>query len=177
MALDHAQFPPRALLNQALGELSLLGDTVAARRHARDALAWLRQRDISPPAVARLSERIGDIAARTGDEATVVGLIALIDLRDHGRGLRSFELARQTLNAELAYVRGDFATAAVRAERARHGVYFWRSLLTIVQLESSARRASGEPARADSLRRLLVDHRIVDGDFEVWLLLRSMPAG
>lgn len=85
-------------------------------------------------------------------------------------------MALGTLEAALAYVRGDFAAAARRAEAARHGVYFWRSLITIVQLEADARRGAGEIAAADSLERLIASHQIVDADFETWAMLKAAAA-
>ncbi len=172
-AEDRAQFLPRALLSQGWMELALGGDRAAARQRAREALAWLRKRDLSPPAVARLSERIGDLAARAGDEATVRGAWSLVAERDRARGLRSYVMAQRTLDAALLYVRGDYARAARRAAEARHGVYFWRSLVTIAKLEADARRASGDTMGASSLDRLVVTHGIVDGDFETWSLLRT----
>lgn len=173
---DQAQFKPRALLAEGWAELALNGDRSAARGYARETLAWLANRDLSPPAVARLAERIGDLAARAGDEATVLAVIKLVQQRDRGRSLRSYVLAERTLDAALAYVRGDFSLAARRAQQARHGVYFWRSLITIVQLEADARASAGEQAAADSLNRLIATHQIVDGDFETWDLLRASRA-
>ncbi len=175
-ANDRAQFVPRALINQGWMELALTGDREAAKRNAREALAWLRRRDLSPPAVARLSERIGDLAARAGDEATVRSTLTLVAERDHGRALRSYTMAQRTIDAALAYVRGDYARAASMAAEARHGVYFWRSLVTIVQLEADARRATGDTVGASSLDRLVATHGIVDGDFETWSLLRTAGA-
>ena len=175
-AANMAQFKPRALLNQGWAELALRNDRVVAGQYAREVLAWLRNRDLSPPAIARLSERTGDLAARSGDEATVLAVIDLVRERDRGRSLRSYVLAQRTLDASLAYVRGDYPLAARRAEAARHGVYFWRSLLTIVQLEADARRAAGEFAVADSLKHLIATHQIVDSDFETWSVLRTVIA-
>ena len=175
-AANMAQFKPRALLNQGWAELALRNDREVAGQYARDVLAWLRNRDLSPPAIARLAERTGDLAARSGDEATVLALMDLVRQRDRGRGLRSYVLAQRTLDASLAFVRGDYALAARRAEAARHGVYFWRSLLTIVQLEADSRRAAGELAVADSLNRLIATHQIVDSDFETWSVLRTVIA-
>jgi DNA-binding SARP family transcriptional activator len=173
---DLAQHVPRALINQGWMELALTGDRGAAKQYAREALAWLRRRDLSPPAVARLSERIGDLAARAGDEVTVRGALALVVERDHARGLRSYAMAQRTLDAALAYVRGDYAHAASKAAEARHGVYFWRSLVTIVQLEADSRRAARDTIGASSLDRLVATHGIVDGDFETWGLLRTAGA-
>jgi tetratricopeptide (TPR) repeat protein len=174
-ANDRAQFVPRALINQGWTESALGGD-LAARVYAREALAWLGKRDLSPPAVARLAERIGDLAARAGDEQTVRATVDLVRQRDRGRALPSYVLAQRTLDASLAFVRGDHARAADLAATARHGVYFWRSLVTILQLEADARRRAGQRTEADSLERLVATRQIVDGDFETWALLRAATA-
>ncbi|MEW5915576.1 MAG: BTAD domain-containing putative transcriptional regulator, partial [Gemmatimonadota bacterium] len=169
---NRVQFPPNALLNQGYVELALGENAAGASRYAQRALEWLRARDLSPPAVGRLAERIACLAAKAGDERTIRETIALVRARDRGRGLRSYGLASHTLDAALAFTRRDYAEAAQRAEAARHGVYFGRSLATIVQLESDARRAAGEIAVADSLERLITTHQIVDGHFEVWMILK-----
>ena len=171
---DMVQMPPNALVHQGLLELIKGGGAARAAELARRTLEWTRRRDISPPAVGRLSERIADLAARAGDEATVRATIALVHERDRGRSLPTYVLALKTLYAALAYVRGDFDDAARRAEEARHGVYFTRSLATIVLLEADARRAANQTARGDSLARLVVTHQIVDGHFEAWAILRSL---
>jgi hypothetical protein len=171
-----AQYAPNAMLNQGRMELELHGDSATAARYARQALDWTRSRDLSPPAVGRLSERIADLAARAGDTSTVRATLALIRERDHGRNLPTYVMAQRTMQAALAYVRGDVAEAARLAEIARHGVYFSRSLATLVQLEADARRAAGQTAAADSLDRLIVTHQIVDGHFEVWELLYGAAA-
>jgi hypothetical protein len=100
----------------------------------------------------------------------------LLRQRDAGRSLRTYVLALRTLNAANAYARGQFAEAAREAEAARHGVYFSRSLATIVQMEAQARRAAGEFAAADSLERLVATHQIVDGNFETWIILKAAGA-
>ena len=152
------------------------GDRGAAARLSRAALDWTRRRDLSPPAIGRLSERIADLSARAGDEGTVRAAMALVRERDRGRSLRTYEMALRSIDAALAYARGDFAEAARRAGAARRGVYFSRSLTTIVLLEADAYRAMGETARGDSLARLVSTHQIVDGHFEVWAVLRAMLA-
>jgi DNA-binding SARP family transcriptional activator/tetratricopeptide (TPR) repeat protein len=173
---DMAAFLPNALLNLALTELALGHDRTAAASSAREALDWVRRHDLSPPAVGRLAERIADVAARAADEQTIRATIALVRERDRGRALRTYVMTLRTLDAALAFVRGQYAEAARRAEAARHGVYFTRSLATIVQLEADARRAAGQTAAADSLDRLVVTHQIVDGHFEVWAVLRAAAA-
>ena len=176
LANNSAQYAPNAMINQGWSELDLRGDSAAAARYARQAMEWTRRRDLSPPAVGRLSERVADLAARAGDEATVRATMALVRERDRGRDLPTYVLVQRTLQAALAYVHGDAAEAARLAEIARHGVYFSRSLATLVQLEADARRAAGETAAADSLDRLIVTHQIVDGHFEAWVFLRGAAA-
>jgi DNA-binding SARP family transcriptional activator len=171
-----AQFPPNAMIHQGWLELVAGGGAATAASLAREALDWTRRRDISPPAVGRLTERIGDLAARAGDVATVRAAIALVQERDHGRSLPSYVLALRTLYAALSFARGDYAEAASRAETARHGVYFSRSLTTIALLEADARRAAGDVARGDSLARLVATHQIVDGHFEAWAAIRAVSA-
>ena len=171
---DVAQFPPNALVHQGWVELVAGRGRAEAALHARRALEWTRQRDLSPPAIGRLAERIADLAARSGDAATVRATLQLVRDRDRGRGLRTYAMAQRTIEAALAYVRGDYARAAQLAAAARRGVYFSRSLTTIVQLEADARRAAGQPGVADSLTQLMATHQIVDGHFEAWAVLRAL---
>lgn len=171
---DRVQFPPNALIHQGWAELVGGRGRADAAAYARRALAWTTRRDLSPPAIGRLSERIADLAARSGDEATVRASLKLVQDRDRGRGLRTYAMARQSIEAALAYVRGDYARAAQLAAVARRGVYFSRSLTTIVQLEADARRAAGQTAVADSLAQLVATHQIVDGHFEAWAVLRAL---
>jgi DNA-binding SARP family transcriptional activator len=173
---DAAQVPPNSMINQGWLELVAGGGAATAAALARDALDWTRRRDISPPAVGRLAERIGDLAARSGDVATVRAAIVLVQERDRGRSLPSYALALRTLYAALSYARGDYLEAATRAEAARHGVYFSRSLATIALLEADARRAAGQRAHGDSLARLVSTHQIVDGHFEAWAAIRAVSA-
>jgi DNA-binding SARP family transcriptional activator/tetratricopeptide (TPR) repeat protein len=173
---DRSAVLPNALLNLGLTELALGMGRTGAASYAREALDWVQRHDLSPPAVGRLAERIADLAARAGDEATIRATITLVRQRDSGRSLRTYVMTMRTLDAALAFVRGQYAEAARRAEEARHGVYFSRSLATIVQLEADARRAAGQTAAADSLDRLVVTHQIVDGHFEVWAMLRAAAA-
>ena len=172
--IDAAAMAPNALLNQGWAELALRGDRVAAARHARAALDWTRRRDLSPPAIGRLAERVADLAARAGDEATVRATMALVSQRDQDRSLRTYGLVLRALDAALAYARADYAAAARLAGDARRGVYFSRSLTTIALLEADALRRAGQGAAADSLDRLVDTHQIVDGNFEVWAVLRSL---
>ncbi len=49
-------------------------------------------------------------------------------------------------------------------------------LTTLVMLEADARRANGERDAAASLTSQVISHAILDGDFEVWALLRGVAA-
>jgi len=142
-------------------------------RHVKLAFAWLQAGDFSPPAVARLAERIVDLAARIGDSMTIDMTLALIDQRDRGRRLHSYEIARSTIAAASAYVRGDFILAAERAARARTGVYFSRSLSTVAILEADARSAAGDRAGARDVYGLVGGQTISDGDYETGAVLRA----
>ena len=172
----HPQLPPNALVHQGWLELVAGDGPAVAARHARAALDWTRRRDLSPPAIGRLTERIADLAARSGDVGTVQEAIDLVRARDRGRSLPTYVLTLRALDAALAFARGDFAAAARGAEAARGGVYFSRSVATLVQLEADALRAAGQRARGDSLARLVATHQIADGHFEAWAILRAVTA-
>ncbi|MGQ0766004.1 MAG: BTAD domain-containing putative transcriptional regulator [Gemmatimonadota bacterium] len=169
-------FVPNALLNQGLLELALDDDRARAAGLARQTLEWVRGRDLSPPAAGRLAERIGHLAALAGDQAGVRAMISLVRERDRGRLLPSYVMTLRTLDAALAFSRGQYDEAARRAAEARRGVFFSRSLAAVVQLEADARRAAGERAAADSLEALITTHQIVDGNFEAWAAIRSALA-
>jgi hypothetical protein len=155
-------------------ELAMNGNRGAAPEYAREALRWTQEQDLSAPALGRLAERIGDLAARSGDLATLQATIELVRKRDRGRRLPTYVLTLQALAAAEAFARGDMARSAELARESRYGVYFSRSLNTMLRLEADARRANGETARADSLKRMIEHHQIADGDFGTWVLVREM---
>jgi hypothetical protein len=93
--------------------------------------------------------------------------MSLITERDRGRALRTYVLALLAIRAAHAYARGDAAAAARLAEASRRGLYFSRSMSTLVLLEADARRAAGDVHRADSLDRLVGARQVPDGHFEV----------
>jgi hypothetical protein len=165
---------PSALLLQGWAEARLPARAAETREHARNALGWVQTRDLSPPAVARLLERVVDVAARNSDTATISAAAAIIDRRDRGRSLPSYALARKTVAAGRAYAAGDYAAAARLAYQARIGVYFSRSMNTLVVLEADALRAAGDLARATELYSLVGGERIADGDYETWMVLRAV---
>jgi DNA-binding SARP family transcriptional activator len=171
---DRAQELPRVLLAQGWYDAEILGDRRSGAAYARETLEWVKKRDLSPPAVGRLSERIGDLAARVGDTALVADAIALVKQRDHGRSLPSYVLALRSLAAAAAYARRNPGEAARLAAEARNGVYFSRSMTTVALLQADALSAAGDRRGADSLYRLIERQGIADGDFEVAYFLRGL---
>lgn len=176
----NAQFPPRALLLQARAQVELRGSRAVVEDLLRRAVSWLDSADLSPPAVARLAERAADIAGRVRDERMLASLQRLLRDRDAGRGLRSYRLAGLTLDACAAFARGDLRGAAQFANAARQGMFFGRSLATIMLLEADAWAALGNRQRADSLYRFLAAPRSfaerADGDGETWAVLQRIAA-
>lgn len=164
---DH-QFAPRAILAQARVELAR-GRPAASATAAREVLAWTEAADLSAPAVARLTERTVELAARAGDQVTIAAARRLVERRDAGRKLPSYHLALLAVDAAAAFARGDMRTAANFAEAARQGMYHGRSLAPLALLEADARAALGERDAARELyRRLLTPDAFAAGDLEIW---------
>lgn len=166
------QYPPRALLLQARVEVTVPELRGNARLFTREAQRWLEAADLSPPAYARLAERIADVAARDGDLATIQRLRRFIHSQDNGRGLRSYRTALTSIAAAEAFARGDMIEAADLAAQARPGMFYGRSVGTIMMLEADASAAAGERALADSLYREIITGDFVDGDHETLAILR-----
>jgi len=96
---------------------------------------------------------------------------------DAGRGLRSYRRALATVEACAAFQKGDMASAARLANSARPGMFYGRSIGTIVMLEADALALLGERARADSLyRQVLPPGSFPDGDAEPLRFLRRSAA-
>lgn len=169
---DLVQYPPRALLLQARVEVAVPEMRVNARRLTEEAQRWLEAADLSPPAYARLAERIADVAARNGDIATIQRLRRFIHSQDNGRELRSYRMALASIAAAEAFARGDMVVAADLAARARPGMFYGRSVGTVMMLEADARAAAGQRALADSLYREIINGDFVDGDHETLAILR-----
>ena len=170
---DRLQYLPRALLAQARGELTA-GSPLAARRLAREALAWIEHADLSAPAYARLAERTADIAARVGDRECLAGLRQLIARVDSGRALPSLRLASLALEAFSSFARGDMRSAAAKVARARDGMFFGMPTSTLLALEPDARATLGEHAAADSLYALVMERSgPPDGDFEAKVMVMA----
>jgi DNA-binding SARP family transcriptional activator len=171
------QYLPRALLLQARAEATE-GSKKRAASLSREALAWLQQADLSPPAYARLAERIADAAARANDVTTIAAVRHFIVAKDAGRGLRSYALALPTIAACEAFARGDMRTALAFIERTRGQMFYGRAVSLTMQLEADALAALGERQRADSVYRVLSDPPllILDGDNETFQVVRRAAA-
>lgn len=175
--LQQAQAPPRALIVQARAEVGAALPGRNARVLTRRALEWLAAADLSPPAYARLAERIADVAARTSDMATIDSVRRLIVAKDGGRGLPSYRYSVMAIDAAAAFAHGHMQRAAINAARAREQPIFSRSVGTLILLEADARRAMGQHDRADSLYRTLLSAvPFGDGDIETVMVLRPIAA-
>jgi DNA-binding SARP family transcriptional activator len=175
-AANRAQDLPRALLLQARAEVEE-GSAARARSLAREALAWLRAADLSPPAYARLAERTADVAARVGDHATIADLRRFLLEHDRGRNLPSFVRALRTIDACASFADDDEREAAELAALARPGMFYGRSVATIAMLEADALARAGARSRADSLyRAVLSGAAYPDGDGEAAVPLRRAAA-
>ena len=168
-----AQAAPRVLIAQARADLAAGGQPAPSSAMVMQAVDWVENADLSPPAIARLLERAAEVGARAGDLALVERVRDLLVAHDRGRGLRSYRLALVAVGACEAWARGDFAAAAAAAHRARAETFFGRSLWTWLMLEADARQRAGERAAADSLYRVVLrGDEPGDGDVEMWIMLR-----
>lgn len=166
---------PRALLLQAKAEAGLSGSRADAAALAREALEWIEQADLSPPAYGRLIERTVDVAARVGDLPTIAAARRLIETKDARRGLPSYRLTLRTIDAADAFARGNMTAAAAHAASARTGSFFGRSMHTVILLEADARASLGERVVADSLYRLITSGTYAgDSDGETWAVLQAV---
>ena len=173
----HVQYLPRALLLQARAEATE-GSKSRASVLTREALDWVREADLSPPAYARYAERIADASLRSGDVATIAAVRHFIVAQDAGRNLRSYALSLLTIDACAALSRGDPRTAVSLLERTRGPMFYGRPVAITMQLEADALADLGNRQRADSLYRSIVDPRsqIVDGDGETFEIVRRSAA-
>ena len=173
----HAQFAIRSRLWQARAELEWgTSSRVHAGELLQDAVARLDSTDLSPPATARLAEMAAEVAAVAGDGSALAELQRIVAQRDMGRRLPSHELARMTLDAAAAFVRGDYGTTVAQLDRSRHGRFFGRSMGTLAMLEADALERLGDHARANALYRLVMTPGGVSDDGDVWMMLRSRAA-
>jgi hypothetical protein len=172
-----AQAPPRALLAQARAELALGGSAEHAAALAREAFVWMLRADLSPPANGRLAERIADVAARAGDRETLVQVRAFIRRQDAGRGLRTYRMAEQAIDACAAFAAGDFPRAAALARATRVETYFWRTTSVLLLLEADALAEVGARDAADRAYGAVRSWPVaLDADYETWPALRAIAA-
>ena len=171
------QYLPRALLLQARAEASE-GSRQRAGVLSREALVWLQEADLSPPAYARLGERIADASARANDLTTIDKVRRFLVAKDAGRGLRSYAIAIPTVDACEAFARRDMRKALALLARTRGQMYYGRAVSLSMQLEADALSALGDRRRADSVYQVLVDPPplIVDGDNETFEVVRRAAA-
>ena len=173
LATPVVQFPPRALIAQGRAEVSTPGLGAIAADRAREAVAWVRGADLSPPAIARIVERAADIAARAGDTLALRDFRAFLMAQDSGRQLRSYRLALTALDACDAYARGNHLLAARLARQAQQESYFGRSMATWLMLEADAElRAGRRDAAAALFRTILRGFVPRDGDEEALIVVR-----
>ena len=161
---------PRSLLVQAILE-SEAGRSSRAAELAREAFEWTGQADLSPPGLARLTERAALTAAWVGDTALIEAAARLLTARDAGRGLRSYRSAGRAVEGARAFARGQYPAAAALLRRARSESYFSRSVSTLGLLEADARARAGDQPAAAALYRGIASYRLPDGDFEAWPIL------
>ncbi|HEX6134257.1 MAG TPA: BTAD domain-containing putative transcriptional regulator [Longimicrobiales bacterium] len=170
------QWYPRALLAQARMEWAF-APSARARACLARVLTWIENADLSPPAYARLAERTAELAARMNDRDALRRLRNLIDQQDRGRDLRSYRIARSTLDAADAFMRGDFATAAQASIQYRDSMFYARSNATVLLLHADALAAGGRRADARRILQQLAEQRVSpDGDMEILPLIAHIAA-
>jgi DNA-binding SARP family transcriptional activator len=157
----------RVYILQARLELEPGGSPDSARALLRRTLTETVAADLSPPAWARLMERIADGAARARDTATIAAARAFLVERDGGRALRSYTAALQAIDAYAAFARGDYARAAELAGRTAPTRYYGRSIATLLALEADALAALGRMEAADSVGALIRSDTLRDTDGEI----------
>jgi len=170
------QLAMRSLLLHATAIADQPKHREAARAHARSALAMLARADLSPPAVARIAERVVVVAAWTGDVETIDAVSRLLDARDARRGLRSYRIARAVVDASRAFVRKEYRDASDRIGRTLREPYFGRSGSMLVVLSADAAIAAGDTGGARRAYEGLVHYRFPDADGEAWWVVASLAA-
>ena len=160
------QFYPRAILAQARMEWEFLRSD-SSRQLLAEVVGWIENADLSPPAYARLSERAAELAAQMGDQQAIARLRAVIDRQDGGRGLRSYRIARHTINTAAAFAQGDFQRAAQLSARDDLEMYYARSIVTALFLRAEALDRAGRRTEANQLfLRIARQEDLTDLDIE-----------
>jgi len=173
LATPIAQFPPRALIAQGRAEVSMPSRASLAANRAREAVAWVRNADLSPPAIARIVERAADVAARAGDTLALRDFRAFVVNQDAGRQRRSYRLALTALDACDAYARANYVRAATLARQAQAESYFGRSMSTWLAMEADAELRAGRRGAAAALYATILRGFIPrDSDEEALFVVR-----
>ena len=170
------QFYPRALLAQARAEWEFTrADT--AQQLLDEVVGWIESADLSAPAYARLVERGAELAAQLGDRAALDRLSAVIDRQDRGRALRSYRIARYTLQTADAYIRGDYAAAVRASSQDRLELFYARSIATVLLLRADALARSGRVREARELfQQIAAQDGFTDLDVETRALIADIAA-
>ncbi len=170
------QYYPRALLAQGRME-SEFGRTQVARERLAEAVAWIENADLSPPAYARLAERAAEFAVQLEDRDALRRLLAVIGRHDRGRGLRSYQLARHTIQAAEALLDRDYAAALVSSNRGYSDMFFARSVASVLLLRAQVLAANGQSDDARRIYHQLADQQVVpDGDLETRVFVAHIAA-
>ena len=160
------QYYPRALLAQSRMEWEFMRSD-SSRQMLTEVVEWIDNADLSPPAYARLSERAAELAAQMGDQQAIARLRSIIDRQDGGRGLRSYRIARHTINAAAAFAQGDFQRAAQLSARDHLEMYYARSIVTALFLRAEALDRAGRRTEANQLyQRIARQEDLTDLDIE-----------
>ena len=170
------QFVPGALLLHATAIAGNPRNRVSARRLARDALDWLVAADLSPPANARIAERVACVAAWTSDVALLADARRFLKVRDAGRDLRSYRIALVTMDAAEAFIAGDYRRASDLLTPNLRLQYFARSIATTALLNADALAAAGDSAASRAAYTAITNLRMGDHHHEVWIGVRTIAA-
>jgi hypothetical protein len=124
-----------------------------------------------------LTERAAELAVQMNDRGALRRLRGVIDRQDRGRNLRSYRMARSTLDVADALVQGDYQRAAALSARDQLELYHARSIATVLLLRAQALAGTGQLSAARSLYQQLAHQRdFVDIDAEVRALVAHIAS-
>jgi hypothetical protein len=167
---------PSALLLHATAIAPDPAHQQRARRYARDALDWLATADLSPPANARIAERVACIAAWTKDVRLLADTRRFLRTRDAGRDLRSYRIVLTTVDAADAFIAGRYEQASAILTLNLRNQYFGRSIATIALLNGDALGAAGNTAGSRAAYTSITTLRVPDHNTDVWVPVRTLAA-
>jgi hypothetical protein len=175
VATNCRQAAPRTLIIHARMAPEWGTSQAQVRSLVRRAAAWMRDADLSPPAIARMAERAADAPEGIGDIETIDSLRALVLRHDAGRDLRSYRLALRAIDAADAFANQDSPRAAASARAARAPSSHARSTRWHCWKPMHS-NAAGQIDRAEGLYRMIAAGQLADGDVEAWAPLRAIAA-